>query len=61
METVFQDLIELKLEVLNSREYMPRIHEINLPCQWLKNCYAGKCPAFKKINGNFYCARKNSH
>jgi hypothetical protein len=61
METVFQELFELKTEVLTPREYMPRIHEVNLPCQWLKNCYAGKCPAFIRKNGNFYCARKNSH
>ena len=61
METVSQDLFELKLEVLSNREYMPRIHEVNLPCQWLEHCQDGKCPAFRRINGNFYCARKTSH
>ena len=55
------DLFELKLEVIGSREYMPRIYEVNLPCQWLRHCYDGKCPALKKIGGNYYCARKISH
>jgi hypothetical protein len=37
--------------------YMPRIHEVRAPCQWLKNCYDGKCPAFVRKNGNFYCSK----
>lgn len=61
MESVFQELFELKTEVLATHEYMPRVHEVQLPCQWLEHCYNGKCPAFKRRKGNFYCARKNSH
>jgi len=60
-QTVHPNLFELNLEVLSSHEYMPRIYEVNLPCQWLRHCYNGKCPALKKIGGNYYCARKNSH
>jgi len=37
--------------------YMPRVSELRVPCQWLKNCYDGKCPAFVRHNGNFYCAK----
>lgn len=37
--------------------YMPRVYEVRAPCQWLKHCYDGKCPAFIRINGNFYCAK----
>jgi hypothetical protein len=44
-------------EIINSQEYMPRVYEVKSPCQWLKHCYGGKCPAFVKVNGNFYCAR----
>ena len=36
---------------------MPRVSEVRAPCQWLKNCYNGKCPAFVRQNGNFYCAK----
>jgi hypothetical protein len=62
METVFKDIFELKTEALASRhEYMPRVFEVNLPCQWLHHCYNGKCPAFTKIGRNFYCAKKSSH
>lgn len=61
MQTVFQDPIELKLSLVDPREYMPRIYEVNYPCRWLNNCYNGKCPAFTVINGNYYCARKNHH
>jgi hypothetical protein len=39
--------------------YMPRIYEVRSPCQWLENCHDGKCPAFTRLNGNFYCARTN--
>ena len=48
---------ETRKETINSRAYMPRIHEVRAPCQWLKNCYDGKCPAFVRHNGNFYCAK----
>ncbi len=61
METVFQDLVELKNQVIDAHGYMPRVYDVNLPCQWLKNCYNGKCPALTKIQGNFYCALKKSH
>jgi hypothetical protein len=63
METVFQEAFELKLkpQVVSHHEYMPRVYEVNLPCQWLEHCQDGKCPALTKINGNFYCAKKNSH
>lgn len=60
-QTVVPEVFELKLEILNPHEYMPRINEVNLPCQWLHHCYNGKCQAFRKIGGNFYCARRVSH
>jgi hypothetical protein len=44
-------------ETFSSREYMPRVHEVRAPCQWLKHCNDGKCPAFVRLNGNFYCAK----
>ena len=44
-------------ESFNSQGYMPRVYEVRAPCQWLEHCYDGKCPAFTKLNGNFYCAR----
>jgi hypothetical protein len=63
METVFQEAFELKLKptAVATHEYMPRVYEVNLPCQWLTHCNDGKCPAFTRLNGNFYCARKNTH
>lgn len=61
MESVNQLVFELKLETVNDKEYMPRINEVNLPCQWLQHCYEGKCPAFRKKAGNYYCARKEAH
>ncbi len=59
-QTVFEDIFELKKEAVASHPYYPRIYEVKMPCQWLKNCYDGKCPAFTKINGNYYCARKDN-
>ena len=44
-------------EIFNLRGYMPRVFEVRAPCQWLEHCYDGKCPAFVRLNGNFYCAR----
>ncbi|MGD6851978.1 MAG: hypothetical protein ACQCN6_07970 [Candidatus Bathyarchaeia archaeon] len=44
-------------EMVNSRGYMPRVHEVRAPCQWLNHCNNGKCPAFVRLNGNFYCAK----
>jgi hypothetical protein len=41
----------------NSHRYMPRVHEVRAPCQWLEHCEDGKCPAFVRLNGNFYCAK----
>ena len=43
----------------NSHGFMPRIYDVRAPCQWLDHCYDGKCPAFTKLNGNFYCAQAN--
>ncbi len=40
------------------REYMPRVYEVRSPCQWLRHCDGGKCPAFTVVNGNFYCAKR---
>jgi hypothetical protein len=34
-----------------------RVYEVRSPCQWLKHCDNGKCPAFLCLNGNFYCVR----
>ncbi|MCL5877119.1 MAG: hypothetical protein M1540_04840 [Candidatus Bathyarchaeota archaeon] len=47
-------------ELINPRDYMPRVHEVQAPCQWLEHCNQGKCPAFVRLNGNFYCARKRT-
>jgi len=60
METLSRDLFELKLQLVDSHGYMPRVYEVNMPCQWLKHCYGGKCPAFRRINGNLYCAKKKT-
>jgi hypothetical protein len=35
-----------------------RVYEVRSPCQWLTHCNNGKCPAFIRVNGNFYCIRK---
>jgi hypothetical protein len=60
-------LMEAILEKISKREqtkqtynfngYMPRIYEVQSPCQWLSHCQNGKCPAFVRLNGNFYCAK----
>jgi len=62
-ETVFQNLFEVKTKVSTSysHPYYPRIYDVQLPCQWLEHCYGGKCPAFTRINGNYYCAKKSIH
>ncbi len=59
MEVVLKQISkrEIPKESINTRGYMPRVHEIRAPCQWLNNCYEGKCPAFIRQNGNFYCAK----
>ncbi|HMK94974.1 MAG TPA: hypothetical protein VK536_06180 [Candidatus Limnocylindrales bacterium] len=61
MEAIFEKISKREKfrETFSSNGYMPRVYEVRSPCQWLKNCYDGKCPAFMKINGNFYCARPN--
>jgi hypothetical protein len=63
METTLERLFKRisPKEIVNSREYMPRVHDVRAPCQWLEHCYDGKCPAFVRLNGNFYCARKINH
>jgi hypothetical protein len=38
--------------------YKRRVYEIRSPCQWLKHCYDGKCPALMRIDGNFYCGKE---
>ena len=49
-------------QIFSSQGYMQRVFEIRSPCQWLEHCYDGKCPAFMKLNGNFYCAQaKQNH
>ncbi len=59
-ETVFPDLFELRIaSTLAHREFMPRVHDVNMPCRWLQQCRNGKCPAFTVISGNYYCARKD--
>ncbi len=59
METIVKQIShrETQTEIINLRSYMPRIHEIRAPCQWLEHCDDGKCPAFVRLNGNFYCAK----
>ncbi|MCW3999178.1 MAG: hypothetical protein NWE93_02955 [Candidatus Bathyarchaeota archaeon] len=44
-------------QIVNTHKYMPRVHEVRAPCQWLEHCHDGKCPAFVRLNGNFYCAK----
>jgi hypothetical protein len=48
-------------ESFSSQGFMPRVFEVRAPCQWLEHCYEGKCPAFMKVNGNFYCSRRNQN
>jgi hypothetical protein len=59
MEVVLKQISkrETPQQQVISRGYMPRIHEVQAPCQWLNNCYDGKCPSFVRQNGNFYCAK----
>ncbi len=62
MEAILKQISkrETPKEIINSRDYMPRVHEVRAPCQWLKHCYDGKCPAFMRVNGNFYCAKNRA-
>ena len=59
MEAILKQISqrEVSKAVTNLRGYMPRVHEIRAPCQWLEHCADGKCPAFVRLNGNFYCAK----
>jgi len=59
METMLKQISkrENHQETFNTRGYMPRVHEVRAPCQWLGHCNDGKCPAFVRLNGNFYCAK----
>jgi hypothetical protein len=59
MESILEKINkrEKPKEIFSTRGYMPRVYEVRSPCQWLDHCHDGKCPAFTKINGNFYCAR----
>ena len=59
MESILEQMSKRQRskEIFNPREYMPRVYDVRAPCQWLNHCYDGKCPAFVKLNGNFYCAR----
>ncbi|HKM60810.1 MAG TPA: hypothetical protein VJY36_08070 [Candidatus Bathyarchaeia archaeon] len=61
MESIFEKMNkrEKPKEFSISQGYMPRVYDVRSPCQWLDHCNGGKCPAFTKINGNFYCARAN--
>jgi hypothetical protein len=61
MEAVLEKISrrEKNIETFSSHGYMPRIYDVQSPCQWLEHCYGGKCPAFVKLNGNFYCSRVN--
>ncbi len=62
METMMKQISkrENRQETFCKREYMPRVHEVRAPCQWLNHCNDGKCPAFVRLNGNFYCAKTRS-
>ncbi|MGE5533509.1 MAG: hypothetical protein ACM3UN_04095 [Bacillota bacterium] len=59
MEVVLKQVSkrEVPQQKVMLRGYMPRIHEVQAPCQWLNNCYDGKCPSFVRQNGNFYCSK----
>lgn len=61
MEVVLKQISQREIprrEIIDPYRYMPRVHEVRSPCQWLEHCDNGKCPAFVRLNGNFYCARK---
>jgi hypothetical protein len=60
LETILDELSFEKKQAL-MKEYIPRVYEVRAPCQWLENCYEGKCPAFVRKNGNFYCAKRKLH
>ena len=59
MEVVLKQISrrETQKQMINTHQYMPRVYEVRAPCQWLEHCQDGKCPAFVRLNGNFYCAK----
>lgn len=61
MEILYKKSRTQNFELPESTEFMPRVYDVKLPCQWLTNCDSGRCPAFIRKNGNFYCARKTLH
>ena len=61
METILDELNPQNRAETTFRDYLPRIHDVRSPCQWLTHCDNGKCPAFTRINGNFYCAKHGIH
>jgi hypothetical protein len=58
MGTILDEISPQISVTSSSHEYMPRVYEVRAPCQWLKHCDDGKCPAFVRLNGNFYCAKR---
>ncbi len=62
METLLKQIQkrETPKQNYNTHGYMPRVHEVRAPCQWLEHCNDGKCPAFIRLNGNFYCAKNRT-
>jgi len=59
MEVIMKQISEREIphEHIDHHRYMLRVHEVRAPCQWLEHCEEGKCPAFVRLNGNFYCAK----
>jgi hypothetical protein len=59
LETILEKISkrEQTKQTYNSSAYMPRIYEVQSPCQSLSHCQNGKCPAFVRHNGSFYCAK----
>jgi hypothetical protein len=62
MEAILEKMSkrEKTQQTFKTQGYMPRVYEVQAPCQWLENCHDGKCPAFIRMNGNFYCAKAKS-
>lgn len=56
--TILDELNPRNRDASLARESMRRVYEVRSPCQWLNHCDNGKCPAFVKINGNFYCSKR---
>ena len=58
MGTILDELRPENRNMALVRESMHRVYEVRAPCQWLKHCENGKCPAFVRLNGNFYCSKR---